>query len=99
MSPKGTRRQVPRINLLLGPCVDEKLTVEETNSGGLDSGHGEAHSMVRIETLLPEELFGGRTPNFDLVIVTYSLNYQAFQGKKMAKSSFPALFPVCHPLA
>lgn len=99
MSPKGAGRQVLRINLLPGPCVDKKLTVAETNSGGLDGGGGGSPQHgVRTETLLPEELFGGRTSNLDLVTVPSSLNYHAFQRKEMAKSSSPALFPMSHPL-
>lgn len=42
--------------------MDKKLTVAETSSGGSDGGGGGSpqHGMG-TETLLPEELFGGRT--------------------------------------
>lgn len=88
MSPKGAGRQVPRITLLPGLCLEEKLTVTEKTKlrvvvqvvgRGAQSTFG-----VRTETLLPEDLFGARTPKLDLVTVSHSLNFHVFQGKEMA---------------
>lgn len=61
-------------------------------------GSGAPQSGARIETLLPEDLFGGRTPNLDLVTMPDSLSFYAFQRKEMAKSSSPALPPMSHTL-
>lgn len=72
MSPKIACRLVPRISLSPGLCLGEKVTAAEISTGGVDGG-GEAPGYdVRIETLLPEDLLGGWTPNLDLVTVPNS---------------------------
>lgn len=52
MNPKGAGRQVLWIDLLLGLCLVEKLTVAETDSDG------RGHQGVRTDSLLPLGLTG-----------------------------------------
>lgn len=74
-----------------------KLTVAGTDSGGSDGGAGVPRRGVGPETLLPEDLFGGRTPNLDLATVPRSTSTFS-KGKGRLKPSSPASFPLPHRL-